>query len=88
MTVKLDIEENRIILSSSNPDMGEAKEEIKASYKGEAMSIGFNARYLLDVLGAMDGENVSLNLYDPLSPAFIMEEGKADYKCVVMPMRI
>lgn len=86
--VKLDIEKDRIILSSNNPDIGEAKEETKISYKGEALSIGFNARYLLDALSAMDGENVTLNLYDPLSPAFLTEEGETGYKCVVMPMRI
>lgn len=86
--IRLDIENDRIILSSNNPDMGEAREELKASYKGEPISIGFNARYLLDALGVMESEKVFLNLYDPLSPAFLMEEGEADYKCVVMPMRI
>lgn len=86
--VKLEIEKDKITLSSSNPDLGEAKEDLKASYKGETLAIGFNARYLLDALGAMDGENITLNLYDALSPAFLMEEGESDYKCVVMPMRI
>ncbi|MBI5198681.1 MAG: DNA polymerase III subunit beta [Nitrospirae bacterium] len=86
--VKLDIEKDKILLSTSNPDMGEAKEELKASYKGESLAIGFNARYLIDALGAMDSENITIDLYDPLSPAFLMEEGETDYKCVVMPMRI
>jgi DNA polymerase-3 subunit beta len=86
--VKLDIEKDRMLLTSSNPDMGEAKESLEVSYRGESIAIGFNARYVLDALGAMDGEKVILELYDPLSPAFLMEEGDMDYKCVVMPMRI
>lgn len=86
--VKLDIEKDKILLTSTNPDIGEAKEALEVSYKGEALTIGFNARYLLDALGTMDGEKVIFDLYDPLSPALLMEEGDIDYKCIVMPMRI
>lgn len=86
--VKLDIESDKMLLSSSNPDMGEAKEELGIYYRGEAVAVGFNARYLLDALGAMDAEKVVMDLYDPLSPAYLTEEGDKDYRCVVMPMRI
>jgi DNA polymerase-3 subunit beta len=57
-------------------------------YKGDALAIGFNSRYLMDVLTAMDKETIRLELNDPLSPCLIMEEGDENYKCVVMPMRV
>lgn len=86
--VRFDLEKERVILSSNNPDIGEAREELAVDYKGEAVSIGFNARYLLDTLGAMDSEKVFVELHDPLSPCLITEEGDKDYKCIVMPMRL
>ena len=86
--VKLQLEKNRLILSTSNPEVGEANEELTVDYKGEALAIGFNSRYLMDVLTAMDKETIRLELNDPLSPCLIMEEGDENYKCVVMPMRV
>jgi DNA polymerase-3 subunit beta len=86
--VKMDLSENLITITSSNPDIGEARDEISVSYKGEDMSLGFNARYLLDVLDAMASEKVIMELQAPLSPVLIKEEKDADYRCVIMPMRI
>ncbi|MEW6214527.1 MAG: DNA polymerase III subunit beta [Nitrospirota bacterium] len=86
--VKFDIGEDNLIISSSNPDLGEAKEEVAIDYKGDRLSIGFNARYLLDALGVMMSEKVILELQDPLSPVLVKEEGNEDYRCVIMPMRI
>ncbi|GBE40926.1 DNA polymerase III subunit beta [bacterium BMS3Bbin09] len=85
--VRLDLEDDKITLISMNPDIGEAREELAAQYKGEPMSVGYNARYLMDILQAMDGESVSLELQEPLSPTLLLEAGNEDYKCVVMPMR-
>lgn len=85
--VRFDLEPGRLTLSSINPDIGEAREEIAAQYNGEPISIGYNARYLLDAIQAMEGESVGLDVQDPLSPTLLREgEGKA-YKCVIMPMR-
>jgi DNA polymerase-3 subunit beta len=85
--VRLDLEDAKITLISMNPDIGEAREELAAQYKGEQMSIGYNARYLMDILHAMEGESVSLELQEPLSPTLLLEADNKDYKCVVMPMR-
>jgi DNA polymerase-3 subunit beta len=52
------------------------------------MTFAFNARYLHDVLSAMESETVILRINEPLNPTILMEEGKDDYKCVVMPMRL
>ncbi|BCB95080.1 DNA polymerase III subunit beta [Dissulfurispira thermophila] len=86
--VKVDIDSNTVIISASNPDLGEASDEISASYSGGAMTIAFNARYILDALNVMTSQNVILKLNEPLSPTMIIEEGNDDYKCVVMPMRL
>jgi DNA polymerase-3 subunit beta len=86
--VKVDIAEDNMVVSASNPDLGEAKDEIAASYSGDAMTMAFNARYILDALSVMTAENIVFKLNEPLSPALLMENGKEDYKCVVMPMRL
>jgi DNA polymerase-3 subunit beta len=86
--VKVDLESGVLKLSSSNPDLGEANDEVPAEYEGDSLSAGFNAKYLLDVLQAMSTENVTFLLKDQLSPTLLMEEGNDNYKCVVMPMRI
>ena len=86
--VKVQLEKNRLVLSTNNPEIGEASEELAVAYTGEDLAIGFNSRYLMDVLTAMDKQNISLELSDPLSPCLIKEEGDDNYKCVVMPMRV
>jgi DNA polymerase-3 subunit beta len=70
-----------------NPDIGEAREEIAAQYKGEQMTVGYNARYMLDILHAIEGETVSMKLQEPLSPALLVSPETEGYTCVVMPMR-
>jgi len=86
--VKLQLEKNLLLLSTNNPEVGEANEELSIDYKGESISIGFNSRYLMDVLMSMDKDTISLELNDSLSPCLVKEEGNDDYKCVVMPMRV
>ncbi|MGE5237596.1 MAG: DNA polymerase III subunit beta [Chloroflexota bacterium] len=86
--IKLDLGAAEMVVSASNPDLGEASDEIPIGYSGEAMAIGFNARYLLDALNAMESEKVVLRLKEPLSAALLLEEGREDHRCVVMPMRL
>lgn len=86
--VQMDLADDRMTLFSSSPDLGEAKEELAVDYKGDAITLGFNARYLLDVLNAMTSERVILEIQDPLSPVLVKEGGNEEYQCVIMPMRI
>jgi len=86
--VKMQLEKDRLVLSTNNPEVGEASEELGVDYKGEGVTIGFNSRYLMDVLMAMDRQTIALELSDPLSPCLVTEEGDDLYKCVVMPMRV
>ncbi|MFY9268484.1 MAG: DNA polymerase III subunit beta [Candidatus Manganitrophaceae bacterium] len=85
--VKFELESGRIVISSSNPEMGEAQEEIGTAFVGEGLSTGFNARYLLDALSVLKGKEVILELKDALSPCLVKEEGK-EFLAVVMPMRV
>ena len=86
--IKLAFTKDRIHLSSSNPDLGEANEEIAAQHAGEDFSTGFNARYLLDVLSAIDGEFLTLQMETPLSPCLIQEHDYPKFKAVVMPVKV
>ena len=86
--VRFDIEENRLTVQSSSPELGEAKEDVAIEYTGDKVSLGFNAKYVLDVLGAMKSEKVVFNFQDPLSPVLVKEAGNDNYRCVIMPMRI
>ncbi|MEW6325553.1 MAG: DNA polymerase III subunit beta [Nitrospirota bacterium] len=86
--VKWELGAGRLQLTASNPDLGEAQEELAVSYAGEGVTTGFNARYLLDALSVADTEEVSMELKDALSPCVIRENGVENFLCVIMPMRI
>ncbi|MBN22108.1 MAG: DNA polymerase III subunit beta [Bdellovibrionaceae bacterium] len=86
--VKLGFEENLLVISSSNPDMGEAREELDIEYTGEAIDIGFNAKYLLDCLPSMNADFVEFKFKDRLSPGILQAEGHLNHTYVIMPMRI
>jgi DNA polymerase-3 subunit beta len=88
--VKLELGKGVLRVMSQNPDLGEAKEEVPVEYEGEPLKIGFNARYLIDVLGVLASADVLLELADDLSPGVLRGAGEEDqgYTAVVMPMRI
>ncbi len=86
--VKVTFSPNTITLFSSNPDFGEATEEMSARYGGEPLTTGFNARYLLDVLSVIDAESVTIQMESALSPCLIREPGRPGFRCVVMPVKI
>jgi DNA polymerase III subunit beta len=75
-------------ITSNNPELGDAKEEIEVEYKGKDLKIGFNARYVLDVLSSMHDDVVRIELNDQLSPGLVRPHEDQSYTCVVMPMRI
>ena len=87
--IKLEFKEDRVLISANNPDLGEAVEEIEAEYKGKVVAIGFNARYLIDVLGVLGGDgDIEIELKDELSPSIIRKAGDEGYIYVLMPMRL
>lgn len=86
--VTFSLTDGKMEITSNNPEMGDAREDIEINYKGEDLKIGFNARYVLDVLSSFNDDNLSISLNDQLSPGLIKPALDNDYKCIVMPMRI
>ncbi len=87
-SVKLSLAEDTLKLSVNSPDSGTAREELAAAYSSDAMEIGFNSRYLMDILAQIEGDMVEVHLADPSAPTVLkdlMDEG-ALY--VLMPMRV
>jgi DNA polymerase-3 subunit beta len=86
--VKVSLKRGVLGLSCDNPNLGAAQESLEAAYDGGGLDIGFNARYLLDVLGVVDSEDVVMELSDPLSPCVLRIPSDAGFLAVVMPMRL
>jgi len=86
--IKINLKNDLLILSSSNPDLGDAKEEIDITYGGDEISIGFNAKYIIDILQVIKTENIVFNLKDNISPGRISPEGDENHLSVIMPMRL
>ncbi|MGA7118447.1 MAG: DNA polymerase III subunit beta [Polyangiaceae bacterium] len=75
-------------ITTESPESGEGFDEIPVEYDGPSMTIGFNAKYFLDVLGALDEEEVQLKFGGELDPAVVKPVGDRLFLAVVMPMRI
>jgi len=88
--VKFQIEKGGVDVTSSSPDLGEAKETLPVEYAGSGMQICFNAQYVLDFLSAVSTDVVSLELKDEVSQAVLRPVGADgyDYTYVIMPMRV
>jgi DNA polymerase-3 subunit beta len=80
--------EGSLRITCTNTEQEEAQEELELDYKGDALDIGFNVQYLLDVLNNLDCETIEVALGDANSSALITVPGRTDFKYVVMPMRI
>jgi len=88
--VKFQIDKGKVDVTSSSPDLGEAKETLPVDYSGAPMQICFNAQYVLDFLSAVATDVVSLELKDEVSQAVMKPIGAEgyDYTYVIMPMRV
>ena len=86
--IKLAIADGKITLSVNNPDLGSASEEIEADYDLAPIDIGFNARYLLDIVGQLSSDTALIRLADPGSPTLIQDREGAPALFVLMPLRV
>ncbi|MEK6607203.1 MAG: DNA polymerase III subunit beta, partial [Myxococcota bacterium] len=86
--IKFEAAPGELRVTSDNPDVGDAREQIDLEYKGAALSVGFNARYLIDLLSEMGSEQVRAELAGELDAALFRPVSTDDYLGVVMPMRI
>jgi DNA polymerase-3 subunit beta len=88
--VRFSIKGNKVSLFSSNPELGEARDEVEVEYSGDELEIGFNSQYILDFLSTVKAEEVCFELKDENSAVLMRtkEEEEIEYKYVLMPMKI
>ncbi|MDH4055505.1 MAG: DNA polymerase III subunit beta [Gammaproteobacteria bacterium] len=86
--IRLVIRDSGVVLQAHNPEQEEAEEELNVEYSGEDIEIGFNVNYLLDALGAVEGDEVTVSVQDSNSSCLIRQPGNEDCTFVVMPMRL
>ncbi|WP_174279563.1 DNA polymerase III subunit beta [Sphingomonas bacterium] len=86
--VKMALDRDKVTLSVTSPENGTAAEEVPGEYTAQGFEIGFNSRYLLDILGQIDGDTVEVHLADAAAPTLIRENDKAPALYVLMPMRV
>jgi DNA polymerase III subunit beta len=86
--VKISLDRDKVTLSVTSPENGIATEELAADYGADGLEIGFNARYLLDILGEIDGDTVEVHLADAAAPTLLRENDKSNALYVLMPMRV
>ena len=86
--IRLVLSENNMQLITTNSEQEEAQEDIEISYNKEAIDIGFNVTYLIDVLNNIQFDQLSFTFKDSNSSCLVTIPNNDDYKYVVMPMRI
>jgi DNA polymerase III subunit beta len=86
--VKMAVDRDKVTLSVTSPENGLAVEELAADYGSDGLEIGFNARYLMDILAQIEGDNVEVHLADAAAPTLLRESDKSNALYVLMPMRV
>lgn len=86
--VKMALDRDRITLSVTSPDNGTAAEDVPGEYAAQPFEIGFNSRYLMDILGQIESDLVEVHLADAAAPTLIRENDKSPALYVLMPMRV
>ncbi|MGH6615163.1 DNA polymerase III subunit beta [Sphingomonas sp.] len=86
--VKMALDRDKITLSVTSPENGTAAEEVPGDYAATSFEIGFNSRYLLDILGQLHGDTIEVHLADAAAPTLIRENDKSPALYVLMPMRV
>jgi len=86
--VKLLISQGVLKLESEKADYGEVVDEIEIGYEGDPFQIGFNSRYLLDVLIVIESEDIKLECKNSMSPTIIKSTVDESFLSVIMPLRV
>jgi len=86
--IRLALKKNSLTLQAHNPEQEEAEEQVEVAYKGDELEVGFNVGYLLDALGAVDGNEVEIGVTDGNSSCLVRAPGATSARYVVMPMRL
>ncbi len=86
--IKMITHQDKVTITTSSPDLGSAMEDLEAKYEHESLEIGYNFRYLLDILGEVKGDTVRISFADAASPSVIHDTSDASAIYVLMPMRV
>jgi DNA polymerase-3 subunit beta len=86
--IKFSLEDSKLTLSATSSEHGAASEEIAVTFSGDKLDIGFNSRYLLDMMTQVEGEIAQFFLNDGASPALVRDTADAGSLYVIMPMRV
>ncbi len=86
--IRLELKDNTMVIQAHNPEQEEAEEQLEVDYVGNGVEIGFNVNYLLDALGALEEEQVEMQVTDANSSCIIRDPGEKRCTYVVMPMRL
>jgi DNA polymerase-3 subunit beta len=89
--IKMYLAKDKVKLTASTPDLGEAEEEVPAAYTGDDMVIGYNAAYVLDAVRGADSEEIRFELGSPVGASILKPASEPDgetYVCLVMPLRL
>jgi DNA polymerase-3 subunit beta len=86
--VIFNFKKNHLVITTTNPDLGESKEDMEIDYQGDSIEVAFNPRYLIETLSVINTEKVVVNLLDNEKPCLIEGENDDTYLSVIMPMRI
>ncbi|MDQ5987183.1 MAG: Beta sliding clamp [Syntrophus sp. SKADARSKE-3] len=86
--VIMTLSDKRLTMNSTNPDVGEANDEIEVSYEGEELRAGYNVNYLIDAIDVIDDADVVFELRAGMKPGMVRTVGDDQYACVVMPLKV
>jgi DNA polymerase III subunit beta len=86
--VIFNFQENRLKIESTNPKIGDSKEDIGIHYSGKEIQVGFNPRFFIDALNLIDNDKVILHLFGEEKPCIIEGEEDDSYLCAIMPMKL
>jgi DNA polymerase-3 subunit beta len=87
-SVKLSFEGNRLDVSTTSPDLGEASDSLEIEYAGDPLKIGFNGKYLQEAVAGVSEDKLLIEMKDDVSQAVIRPEAEASFLAIIMPMRI
>jgi DNA polymerase-3 subunit beta len=86
--VVLTVTEDKMVLNSTNPDVGEARDEIDVSYREQEIVSGFNVKYLIDAIDVVGDERVVFELGEGMKPGMIKSASNDNFMCIIMPLKI
>ncbi len=86
--VILELKEGRMLMTSTNPDVGEARDEIDVPYRDKEIRVGYNVHYLMEAVEVVDGESLEFEIGVGMKPSVVRQAGNDRYFCMIMPLKV